>query len=265
MRKFVRKKETIFAEALVIRKLVSQHVIVVYYNFITIIEVRDNKIVTARVNYVLDLSNLFVAVYFHVWTAWRFLSTGKCTSLKMYLWIHHWRKRKGKIITEDRYCFLALFCENKQKRKIEKETKKKESIFKIYIQQILYDYGFIIETYFWSTKLLRWLFFESWLYARILYVYFINQFWILFSGQVNYFRKVVWDDLEAILLFQIHGSMYTESSFATGIYRNTRAYYSKVFKQCSNTSSHIAIIFKFFEESNYDRCWMQNNFNVTQN
>lgn len=61
-----KKKETIFAEALVIRKLVSQHVIVVYYNFITIIEVRDNKIVTARINYVLDLSNLFVAVYFHV-------------------------------------------------------------------------------------------------------------------------------------------------------------------------------------------------------
>lgn len=84
-----RKEETIFAEALVIRKLVSQHVIVVYYNFITIIEVRDNKIVTARANYVLDLSNLFVAVYFHVWTTFYQLEN-----------VHLWRCISGSITEE---------------------------------------------------------------------------------------------------------------------------------------------------------------------
>lgn len=46
------------AEALVIYKLVSQRVIVVYYNFIMIIEARENKTVIARVNHVSDLSNL---------------------------------------------------------------------------------------------------------------------------------------------------------------------------------------------------------------
>lgn len=39
-----------FAEALVIRNLVSQRMTVVYYNFIITIEVRGNKIVTTRAN-----------------------------------------------------------------------------------------------------------------------------------------------------------------------------------------------------------------------
>lgn len=66
------------AEALVIYKLVSQSVIVVYYNFIMIIEVRENKTVLARVNHVSDLSNSSVAVqiflrsnYLSVSTDWK--------------------------------------------------------------------------------------------------------------------------------------------------------------------------------------------------
>lgn len=67
-----------FAEALVIYKLVSQSVIVVYYNFIMIIEVRENKTVIPRENHVSDLSNSSVAVqiflrsnYLSVFTDWK--------------------------------------------------------------------------------------------------------------------------------------------------------------------------------------------------
>ena len=70
--------ETMLAEALVIYKLVSQSVIVVYYNFIMIIEVRENKIVIPRENHVSDLSNSSVAVqiflrsnYLSVFTDWK--------------------------------------------------------------------------------------------------------------------------------------------------------------------------------------------------
>lgn len=54
--------KTMPAEALVTYKLVSQRVIVVYYNFIMIIEVWENKTVIARVNHVSDLSNSSGAV-----------------------------------------------------------------------------------------------------------------------------------------------------------------------------------------------------------
>lgn len=66
------------AEALVIYKLVSQSVIVVYYNFIMIIELRENKTVIAKVNHVSDLSNSSVAVqiflrsnYLSVFAYWK--------------------------------------------------------------------------------------------------------------------------------------------------------------------------------------------------
>lgn len=63
----------------------------------------------------------------------------------MYLWITEENEKE-----ESSWKIAAVFSKTNKRAK-EKKKKKKESIF----YQILYDYGFIIETYFRSTKLLR--------------------------------------------------------------------------------------------------------------